>query len=66
MTDAPPDDLPEMLAAIIEVARTRFPGHDWASVENHLRRAWTDVSHDAAISWQHIRSRARREWDALD
>ena len=66
MNDRPDDDLPELLAAIIQVARTRFPDHDWPAVENHLRRAWTDVSHDAAVSWQHIRARARRERDALD
>lgn len=66
MNDLPEDELPELLAAIIQVARTRFPDHDWPAVENHLRRAWTDVSHDAAVSWQHIRARARREWEALD
>jgi outer membrane receptor for ferric coprogen and ferric-rhodotorulic acid len=66
MTDPHRDDLPEMLSAIIQVARSKFPGHDWAAVENHLRRAWNDVSHDAAESWQHIRARVRQEWDAFD
>ena len=66
MTDRRDDELPEMLAAIIQVARSKFPDHDWAAVENHLRRAWNDVSHDAAESWQQIRARARREWDAFD
>jgi len=66
VSDSRDGELPELLLAIIQVARTRFPDHDWASVESHLRRAWNDVSHDAAASWQHIRARARREWEALD
>jgi hypothetical protein len=66
MNDAGREDLPELLHAIIHAARTMFPGKDWAAVENHVRRAWNDVSHDAAASWQELRARARREWDALD
>ena len=66
MTNKIREDLPEMLRAIIQAARAMFPGEDWPVVETHLRRAWNDVSHDAAASWQDIRARARREWEALD
>lgn len=66
MNDAGRDDLPELLRAIIQAARTMFPGQDWTAVETHVRRAWNDVSHDAAASWQDIRASARREWEALD
>lgn len=66
MNDDAREDLPELLGAIIQAARNMFPGRDWAAVEHHVRRAWNDVSHDAAASWQAIRARARREWDGLD
>jgi hypothetical protein len=66
VTDTRGNELPEMLHAILKAARAMFPGQDWEAVENHVRRAWSDVSHDAAVSWQEIRARARREWDALD
>lgn len=65
MNDGGREDLPEMLRAIIQAARTMFPGEAWAEVEHHVRRAWADVSHDAEASWQEIRGRARRAWESL-
>lgn len=66
MTNDIREELPELLGAIIQAARTMFPGQDWTMVERHVRRAWNDVSHEAGFSWQEIRARARREWEALD
>jgi hypothetical protein len=66
MTATRDGDLPEMLLAILQAARSMFPGQDWDEVEHHVRRAWNDVSHEATASWQDIRTRARREWEAFD
>lgn len=66
MSTEPREPVPELLGAILKAARAMFPGQDWTAVENHVRRAWNDVSHDASASWHDIRARARREWDALD
>lgn len=57
------DALPQLLRAIIQAAREMFRGADWDTVENHVRHAWNDISHDAGASWQQVRAAARREWD---
>lgn len=56
-----PTPLPSMLRAILEAASGMFPGQDWASVEEHVRRAWNSVAHDHA--WEQLRDAARREWE---
>ena len=53
--------LPSMLRSILEAAGTMFPGQDWASVEEHVRRAWNSVAHDHP--WEHVREGAQREWE---
>lgn len=58
--------LPELLLGIIAAAREKFPGQDWTAVENHIRRAWNAVSHDAGSSWADVRGHVRREWEAAD
>ena len=52
--------LPSMLRSIIEAATVMFPGQDWFTVEEHVRRAWNSVAHDH--DWEHVRDAARREW----
>lgn len=58
--DLPPP-LPAMLRSILEVAAGMFPGEDWGTVEEHIRRAWNSVAHDHA--WEQLRDAARREWE---
>jgi hypothetical protein len=53
--------LPAMLRSILEAATLMFPGHDWSSVEEHVRRAWNSVAHDDA--WEQVRDAAQREWE---
>jgi hypothetical protein len=50
-----------MLRSILEAASAKFPAHDWASVEEHVRRAWNSVAHDHA--WEQVRDAAQREWE---
>jgi hypothetical protein len=50
-----------MLRSILEAASTMFPGHEWQSVEEHVRRAWNSVAHDHP--WEHVRDGARAEWE---
>jgi hypothetical protein len=54
-------ELPPILEAILQAARARFPRHDWAAVEEHIRRAWNAVSHEAP--WEDVRDPARRAWE---
>ncbi|HEU4991419.1 MAG TPA: hypothetical protein VFT52_02885 [Luteimonas sp.] len=56
-----PQPLPPMLRSILEAASAKFPAHDWASVEEHVRRAWNSVAHDHA--WEQVRDAAQREWE---
>ena len=56
-----PPTLPSMLRSIIEAAEGMFPGQNWASVEEHVRRAWNSVAHDHA--WELLRDAAQREWE---
>ena len=50
-----------MLTAILQAARDRFPGHDWPSVEDHIRKAWNAIAHDAP--WEEVSEPARRAWE---
>jgi hypothetical protein len=50
-----------MLRSILEAATAMFPAQDWASVEEHVRRAWNSVAHDHA--WEQVRDAAQREWE---
>lgn len=59
MDHSPP--LPSMLRSILEAAAGMFPGQDWITVEEHVRRAWNSVAHDHA--WELLRDSARREWE---
>jgi len=52
---------PSMLRSILDAARTMFPGQDWRTVEEHVRRAWNSVVHDHA--WERVRESAQREWE---
>ena len=54
-------ELPAMLTAILQAARDRFPGHDWPSVEDHIRKAWNAFAHDAP--WEEVSEPARRAWE---
>ena len=58
-----PPPLPSMLRSIIEAASGMFPGHDWFTVKEHVRRAWNSVAHDHP--WEHVRDGAQREWERL-
>lgn len=60
MNDSP--ELPALLMAILQAARDRFPGHDWSSVEDHIRKAWNAIAHDAP--WEEVSEPARRAWEA--
>lgn len=54
-------DLPPMLDAILRTARARFPDCDWTVVEEHIRKAWNAVAHDAP--WEVVREPARLAWE---
>lgn len=53
--------LPPMLHSILEAAAGMFPGQDWFTVEEHVRRAWNSVVHDHP--WEFVRDGARLEWE---
>ena len=55
-------DLPPMLGAILHAARDKFAGHDWAAVEEHIRKAWNALAHDQP--WEVVRGAARRVWES--
>ena len=48
--------------AILHAARAKFPGHDWASVEDHIRKAWNAMAHEAP--WEEVSDPARQAWEA--
>ena len=50
-----------MLEAILHAAREKFPGNDWLAVEEHIRRAWNAMAHDA--DWEEVRGPARQRWE---
>jgi len=54
--------IPPMLEAILHAARDKFPGHDWASVEDHIRKAWNAMAHEAP--WEEVSDPARQAWEA--
>lgn len=53
--------LPPMMEAILHAARDRFPGQDWACVEEHIRKAWNAMAHDAP--WEEVKGPAQQAWD---
>ncbi len=53
--------LPPMLEAILHAARDRFAGQEWALVEEHIRKAWNAMAHDAP--WDAVRDPARQAWE---
>ena len=55
-------DLPPMLEAILHAARAKFAGHDWPSVEEHIRKAWNAMAHEAP--WEDDSDSARQVWEA--
>jgi len=55
-------DLPPMMGAILLAARDRFPGQEWRTVEEHIRKAWNAVAHEA--SWEEVSDPARRAWES--
>lgn len=59
-----PTELPPMLGEILKAARARFPTYDWASVEEHIHKAWNAVAHDAP--WEAVRNHARRVWERAE
>ena len=54
--------LPPMLEAILQAARDKFPGHDWTSVQEHIRKAWNAMAHDDP--WEEVSEPARRVWES--
>lgn len=54
-------ELPPMMEAILCAARDKFAGHEWTLVEEHIRKAWNAVAHDAP--WEEVSAPARRAWE---